>query len=91
MKALLHTLAIARTCGEVTFSAVFFDLILDLLPFIERAQPGTLNSGDVNKHVPAATALRLNESIAFGRIEPLHSAACQRYGMSLPPPNVIPA
>jgi hypothetical protein len=31
-------------------------------PFIERAQPGALNSGDVNKHVPAATALRRSAS-----------------------------
>jgi hypothetical protein len=29
--------------------AICFDLILDLLPFIERAQSGALNSGDVNK------------------------------------------
>src|SRR5262245_59343051 len=56
------------------FSAVLFDLILDVLPFIERAQPSALNSGDMNEHVPAA-ALRLNESIALRRIEPLHRAA----------------
>src|SRR5439155_14185281 len=65
-------LEIHRRC----FSAVLFDLILDLLPFIERAQSGALNSGDMNKHVPAATALRLNEPIPLGRIEPLHRAAC---------------
>jgi hypothetical protein len=58
------------------FSAVLFDLILDLLPFIERAQSGALNSGDMNKHVLAATAFRLNKSLAFGWIEPLHRASC---------------
>jgi hypothetical protein len=35
-------LEIHRGC----FSAVLFDLILDLLPFIERPQSGALNSGD---------------------------------------------
>src|SRR5262245_6254362 len=65
-------LEIHRRC----FSAVLFNLILDLLPFIERAQSSALNSGDMDKHVPAATALRLNESVALGWIEPLHRAAC---------------
>ena len=55
------------------FPAVLFDLILDLLPFVERAQSGALNSGDVHKHIPAA-ALWLNETIALGWIEPLHRA-----------------
>ena len=64
-------LEVHRRC----FSAVLFDLILDLLPFIERAQSGSLNSGDMNKHIPAAATLRLNESIALSRIEPLHGAA----------------
>jgi len=61
-------LEIHRRC----FSAVLFDLILDLLPFIERTQSSALDCGDVDEHVLAATALRLNESIALGRIEPLH-------------------
>src|SRR5207244_6789490 len=64
-------LEIHRRC----FSAVLFDLILDLLPFIERTQSSALDCGDVDEHVLAATALRLNESIALGRIEPLHRAA----------------
>ena len=54
--------------------AVLFDLILDVLPFIERAQSGALDGGHVDEHVPAAR-LRLNETIALGRIEPLHRAA----------------
>jgi hypothetical protein len=52
------------------FSTVFFDLVLNGLPFVERAQASTLNGRDMNKHVPTAAALRLNKSIAFGRIEP---------------------
>jgi hypothetical protein len=35
--------------------AVFFDLILDLLPLVERTQSGALDSGDMNKHVLFAT------------------------------------
>src|SRR5215813_1646000 len=56
------------------FPAVLFDLILDVLPFVERAQSCALDCGDMDEHVLAAT-LRLNESIALGRIEPLHRAA----------------
>src|SRR5262249_44388528 len=56
------------------FSAALFDLILDVLAFIERVQSRALDCGDVNEHVFAAT-LRLNESIALIRIEPFHRAA----------------
>jgi hypothetical protein len=44
------------------------------LAFIQRAQPRAFNGGDVHKHVLAATAGRLDESIALRRIESLHSA-----------------
>src|SRR2546429_7481223 len=63
-------LEIHRRC----FSAVLFDLILDLLPLVERAQSSTFDCRDVYKHVSAA-ALRLSKSIAFSRIEPFHRAA----------------
>jgi hypothetical protein len=46
------------------FPAILFDLVLNSLAFIERAQAGTLHSRDMDKHIPAATALRLNETIA---------------------------
>ena len=54
------------------FSAVAYDLELDLLAFIERGQTRPLHSRNVHKHI-APAALRLDESIAFGRIKPLHS------------------
>src|SRR5258706_15597766 len=54
------------------FSAVAYDLELDLLAFIERGKTRPLHSRYVNKHI-APAALRLDESIAFGRIKPLHS------------------
>jgi hypothetical protein len=53
------------------FSAVAHNFEFDLLTFIERGQTGFLHSRNVNKYILSAT-LWLNESIAFGRIEPLH-------------------
>ena len=48
-----------------------------MLAFVERAQSGALDGLDVNEHI-LATALRLDEAIALGRVEPLHSA-CSHY------------
>src|SRR5262245_1757635 len=53
------------------------DFILNGLPFIERTQAGPLDRRNMNKHILAAT-LGLNESIALGRIEPLHGACGHR-------------
>src|SRR5262245_26026528 len=51
------------------------EFIFDLLPLAEGAQPGSLDCGNVHKHVFAATATRrLNKAIAFRRVKPLHSA-----------------
>src|SRR5262249_16126802 len=47
------------------------------LSLVEGGQPGSLHGRNVNKHVLAA-ALRLNESIALGRVEPLHSSGSHR-------------
>src|SRR4029450_7231024 len=41
------------------FSAVAYDLILDLLAFIERRQPGPLDSRNMHEHILPA-ALRLD-------------------------------
>ena len=38
------TLRFHRRC----FPAILFDLVLELLPFVERAQAGTLHSRDMN-------------------------------------------
>jgi len=62
-------LEIHRRC----FPAVLFDLILDVLPFIERAPSSALDRGDVDEYVFAA-CLRLNKSVTLRRIEPLHGA-----------------
>src|SRR5262249_34751603 len=45
------------------------------LTLVESAQAGTLDSGNVDEYVLAA-ALRLNKSVAFGRIKPFHSSCC---------------
>ena len=50
-------LEIHRRC----FPAVFFDLILDVLPFIECAQSSALDRRDVDEYVFAA-CLRLDKS-----------------------------
>src|SRR5689334_23043354 len=52
-------------------AAVGHDLVRDDLALIERAQTGALHGGDVDEDVLAA-ALGLDESIALGRVEPLH-------------------
>src|SRR5260370_17764782 len=57
------------------FPAVLLDLMLDLVPLVERAKSSTFGCRDVNKDI-SAPALRLNKSIAFGRIEPF-DAACR--------------
>src|SRR5262249_49894902 len=66
----LLNLEIHRRC----FPAVLLDLVLEVLPFIERAQSSALDRGDVDKYI-FATCLRLDKTIALGRIEPLHGAA----------------
>ena len=53
-------LKIRRRC----FPAVLFELILDVLPFIEGAQSSALHCRDMDEHILAAR-LRLNESIAL--------------------------
>ena len=54
-------------------AAIGDNFILNVLAFVERAQPGPLDRGDVHEHILAA-ALRLDKAVTFGRVEPLHSA-----------------
>ena len=58
-------------------AAICDDFVLNVLTFVERAQSGALDGGDVNEHI-LATALRLDKAITLGRVEPLHSA-CSHY------------
>jgi hypothetical protein len=54
---------------SLSFIRGFF--IFDSLSLIEGGQASPFDCGDVNEHIFAA-ALRLNETIALLRIEPLH-------------------
>src|SRR5262245_30033450 len=55
------------------FAAVADHFIFHRLTLVERAQAGALDRRDMDEYVSAA-ALRLNESIAFRRVEPFHGA-----------------
>ena len=53
-------------------AAVSDNFVFDLLALIEGAQASALNRRDVHEHILAAR-LRLDESVALRRVEPLHS------------------
>jgi hypothetical protein len=58
------------------FALVRDFVVFDNLPLIQSAEAGFFDRRDMDKHVFAASALRLDESVAFLaflRIEPLHS------------------
>src|SRR5258708_2687221 len=55
-------------------AAIADELILDPLTVVERAKAGALHRRDVYEHILAAVG-RLDEAVAFGRVEPLHSSA----------------
>src|SRR5690349_5747088 len=55
-------------------AAIAHEFVLDLLTFVQGAQSGTLDSRHMHKNVLTAVR-RLNEAVAFGRIEPLDSSA----------------
>src|SRR5690242_11103741 len=55
-------------------AAIAHNFILDDLTLIKRAQACPLDGRNVNEHILAA-ALRLNESVAFGWVEPLHGSS----------------
>jgi hypothetical protein len=59
-------------------AAISDHFVIDLLAFIERAQPGSLYGGDMHEHV-FASVLRLNKTKSLIRIEPLHCTACHKH------------
>src|ERR1700679_2939873 len=66
---------------------VRLDVETDMLPFGQRFQPRTLNSGDVHEHI-AAAVIRLDEAVATFAIEELDSTThCHR---ATPSPVVAP-
>src|SRR5947208_2152937 len=65
----------AQSCHLQIFrrrlAAVGHQLVLDALALIERAQTRAFDRRDMNKNILSAIG-RLNEAVAFGRVEPLH-------------------
>jgi|SRR5689334_7106187 len=55
------------------FASIGNDFVFNLLPLIEGAEAGAFDRRDVDEYVLASTTVRLNKTIAFGRVEPLHS------------------
>jgi len=55
-------------------ATIAYNFVLDRLTLIKSAQACPLDSGNVNEHILPA-ALRLNESVPFGRVEPLHGSS----------------
>lgn len=48
--------------------------VLNSLTLIESVESGFFNGRDVNKNVSATAASRLNKTVSFGWVEPLHCA-----------------
>jgi ribosomal protein L11 methylase PrmA len=58
--------------AALTLSGVDLELVRNLRAFGQAGESGALYRADVNEHVTAAI-IRLNEAVAFGRVEPFHS------------------
>ena len=53
------------------FAALGLDFVADLLTLFETVETCPLNGADMDEDV-FATAIRLNEAVTFGRVEPLN-------------------
>src|ERR1700704_4144187 len=54
-------------------ATIAYNFVLDGLTLIKGSQACPLDGGNVNEHILPA-ALRLNESVSFGRVEPFHGS-----------------
>src|SRR5436309_15303541 len=54
-------------------AAIADELVLDVLAFVQGAQPSALDRGNMHEHVFAAIS-RLDETIPLCRVEPFHIA-----------------
>src|ERR1700683_2396171 len=73
----LGDLQVARR--RATGALVSDDLVGDLLPFVELAEPRALNGADVDEYVLAAV-IRLDETKAFRCVEPFDGSRSHRCG-----------
>src|SRR5262249_761010 len=67
---------------RLRLAAIFHEVILHDLIFIEGGEPGTLDSGDVDEDVLLAD-LRLDEAITLGRVEPFDGTPGHRLSPAL--------
>jgi hypothetical protein len=65
----LDSLQIVR--GRLTPAGIRNDIVAYLLAIVQIAKTGALHRADMNKDVRAAV-IRLDEAVAFVRIEPLY-------------------
>jgi len=63
-------------------AAIFHEVVFNNLIFIEGAEASALDRGDMDEHVPVA-AIRLDESITLGRIEPFDGTLGHRLSPAL--------
>ena len=68
--------------GRGFSAAIPLNLVLDGLSLVERTQASLLNSRDVDKHIFATAACRLNKPISLSRIEPLHGT-CRHFRLQM--------
>ena len=66
-----------QVLGRALAVAALDEFVLHPLPLAQAVVPSPLDGRDVNERVGTPT-VRLNESIAFGGVEPLHSSGLQR-------------
>jgi len=57
------------------FAPVRDDVERNLVALAQVVKPGPLDGRDVNEHVLASTAVRLDEAITLGCVKPLHCAS----------------
>src|ERR1700761_3522888 len=63
-------------------AAIFHEVILHDLIFIEGRESGALDGGDMDEHILIA-AVRLDEPIALGRVEPFDGTLRHRLSPAL--------
>jgi hypothetical protein len=73
------TFACRGSCDPQIFRALLAlirdHVIGDLGSLAQVAQAGLLDRRDMDEHVLATTAIGLDETVALGRVKPLHRAA----------------
>src|SRR5438067_10868614 len=73
----LADLEIFRGC----LAAVFYEVVLDVLVFVEGGESGALDCRDMDEHVLLSDG-RLDEPITLGRVEPLDGAFVHRHRLA---------